>query len=1706
MPIRHFTKQDIRITPNLLDEFGAIYSFAFNPSAGETSSTLFINIVNQEGFYDVNSLKKAMSYLTYFKFDILGGYPEGLTMFAFLVGYTESISNQSKTLRLEFKDGSHILDRVYVALLNKEVEKSSQNSIPELKTFSKKIFCETCDPLQDVERFSVKTFDQRRIINNASSPFSGSVWGENIYGSPISGGLILVGKEKYTKSNCEIANCDYNFTELKNAAAKIGVFIRIPDIFPFYRITDSGTLKEKLTQFCSKFGFGFRYDFSQNPRSGHYIYPTETPDGNNSVYAKLEKLKKFAKDFKSLNPKDPVVINITDEESIESTEKRFTSLLVKKNGEYQEKTKTVNYKAVLNPIKLRDVMKFNTEHSGFRSEAELITSSVMAKYSRVARILYNIGLSGSGGKPKALIPLGFLPLSQLRSGTEKIEYITRGATSVKAQLLKMLLKWHLFFKDGALVPEGEESTIKPKFQEFDPEMFDVYIGVHSEENEKKYEKLETDILKFLGKYYFNFITPDETVLLNPSPFMQGSITVKLTPESKQYFISDKVCSEVTPRAIPSPVPLNISAISSYDGAIVSAVENVGKSLNSTDSGSTWNKDNLPGNKPWTCVASSKDGVNVYAASNGHGVYRSQDSGLTWELLLVRNSPDTFWWTSIACSQDGAWVFAVNSSELKYYQSPHYGSDATWSSYNATGFPLANAQDHMLSSIICSSDGSRVSVSTLGGDFYSRSTTDLFGDLNQLRFWDPISLPVTCAACSDDGKTIFLSRSDRLGAVVGSHIYRSQNYGQPGTFSPMLVSPKKSWASVSCSFDGKNVTALTSGGDLYISFDSGFSWVLQEAIKGWRAVIVSRSGKRIIGSTLDKKFYNLLFPTKTPDGSIEELVILDASSISTSKHGDIVSIAANPGFISTSDDLTRAWRYHPAPGLGPNLWVDVASSSDGKTIFAARRFGMAPPPGAPAPKCPIDYSSTTGALGSWLTLPEHANVAGMLDREFTSIACSSDGKMVYAADAHNGFLFFWTFDAASNTYIAHNATVNGSRIVVQIGHLLEFEPAIEAEPKTFTSIACSAIGDVVILSTVQGQIYERNLTLGPEPNNMQFVRSTKQFDSLGGLGLISCVACSANGTVLFFTVDGGFIYRKESTAWNSSWSETNSLRGNWSSISCSASGREAIALTKFGQLYVSSDSGNKWVLQAHPKRWKVAKITEDGQLIVGTVLDGRVFVVPFADEVPSLNTGGGGDPSLTGETLETQPRIECRQSSCFGHPLPFIDVMEGGVLPDGSKLLNSENNKVTIHERTAVFAGDDQIITEFLQKVTIRVERLGCKTTSEDIEEVSNPLDIFKPIFYKLTGPIANYQLTTLDTRDLVRTVKLSSFQPLTAKSATGIVIDPEERKNIINFACAILPSKKLIDKLFKISPIHPATNTKDKTWHNDIKKRAAEERNASMLFCKVQEDPSSENDVQWIKDATGQFFANPCYCRSSPFSGARGVFDPNKKPHVIGLKTSIASSFVIKLEEIFGKSHESLISLDPRLSAGELQVILPCGTLLGNSITEEYAANFSETIARTMFYYPFIKTYHNFEPQINAAKINVSHEDLSHLVYREFSNPKVFSNFTNGAGQIIDIPLEIESPTRAGFMSLLDYFKEIKAIEENSSMLLARKKLTITLAATDSLGAFVNFLKANDGFSSISIEKSNDVLNLILSFENKPPKKFDMFRELTSAAKIGREF
>ena len=528
MPVRYFSTKDIEINSPQLQELGYIYNFDFQPSLNGGDTGLVLNIINREGIYDTDLLKGMMSFQNYFKFDILGGAEKkGITLYAYLVGYTEEINAESKTLKLDFKDGSHILDRVFVALLNKEIQASGLNSIQERQVFTKKILCNTCNIMAD-NNFTSVNFSQERILHNSSSHLMPSIQGQNVYGNSVMGGIILVGKEKFTKSACEIPDTDFNFTELKIAARRIGVYIDIPDLFPFFRVKTGGTLKEVLTIFANRFGFSYRYNFGRNPQAGHYISAVEIIHSSSqdlSVYRSINELKDFAKNYFPSNKGDPIVTGISDSESISETKENYTAIRAQKNTEEKARTRKVNYFINLVPVKIRDIL---SESQG-RTEEQLMISAALRKYSSVARDLYNVSI-------ETFSALGLFKWSKHPDSKFLISSLS---SQVSHNVIKAITQWQLYFEENKIYDRGALKTI----QIIDYSLFDVYLAHHSSHAEAEISKFEDGIVNFLGKYYYTPVTQAENLHQSAGFLSTKTFTSKITPEVKEYDTSS-ICRSV----------------------------------------------------------------------------------------------------------------------------------------------------------------------------------------------------------------------------------------------------------------------------------------------------------------------------------------------------------------------------------------------------------------------------------------------------------------------------------------------------------------------------------------------------------------------------------------------------------------------------------------------------------------------------------------------------------------------------------------------------------------------------------------------------------------------------------------------------------------------------------------------------------------------------------------------------------------------------------------------------------------------------------------------------------------------------------------------------------------------------------------------------------------------------------------------------------
>jgi hypothetical protein len=223
------------------------------------------------------------------------------------------------------------------------------------------------------------------------------------------------------------------------------------------------------------------------------------------------------------------------------------------------------------------------------------------------------------------------------------------------------------------------------------------------------------------------------------------------------------------------------------------------------------------NRTWTCVASSADGMKLFAGDHGPGLlYASLDAGATWTPHESSRR-----WQSVACSADGSKVVAVDQGigNGKIYTSIDFGTNWTARATNANWLSVAS-----------SSDGTKLAAVVYGGQIYVSPDSGVT--------WTPHGVTtnwVSIASSSDGTKLV--------AAVQGGLIYNSIDSGV--TWNPLPLIFATNWVSVVSSANGDKLVAVVYGGLIYTSTNSGALWFQRESLRNWLSTASSSDGAKLV---------------------------------------------------------------------------------------------------------------------------------------------------------------------------------------------------------------------------------------------------------------------------------------------------------------------------------------------------------------------------------------------------------------------------------------------------------------------------------------------------------------------------------------------------------------------------------------------------------------------------------------------------------------------------------------------------------------------------------------------------------------------------------------------------------------------------------------------------------------------------------------------
>jgi hypothetical protein len=223
---------------------GVIYGLSVNIGYSSEPTKLVLDIVNKDGVYATPVLNRAAS-VSFGNFNFNG----------VIWSYDQKETASEKTLQVTLVDNSIILDRYYVLLWKRGLLDLQGNEVLKSRTFD---FSEESIlvPKQNngLQGFSFAQFEEKRLGNQTIQMKSRALDARRV------GNAILVGKEKFANSACDIPDTYYTFDDLRGVLPINGAFPSNNE----WKATHEGTLREVLSSWASDLGFDYYWDFSSN--------------------------------------------------------------------------------------------------------------------------------------------------------------------------------------------------------------------------------------------------------------------------------------------------------------------------------------------------------------------------------------------------------------------------------------------------------------------------------------------------------------------------------------------------------------------------------------------------------------------------------------------------------------------------------------------------------------------------------------------------------------------------------------------------------------------------------------------------------------------------------------------------------------------------------------------------------------------------------------------------------------------------------------------------------------------------------------------------------------------------------------------------------------------------------------------------------------------------------------------------------------------------------------------------------------------------------------------------------------------------------------------------------------------------------------------------------------------------------------------------
>ncbi len=171
---------------------------------------------------------------------------------------------------------------------------------------------------------------------------------------------------------------------------------------------------------------------------------------------------------------------------------------------------------------------------------------------------------------------------------------------------------------------------------------------------------------------------------------------------------------------------------------------------------------------------------------------------------------------------------------------------------------------------------------------------------------------------------------------GGGIYTSSNSGSTWA---QTSAPTTTWQAVASSSDGTHLVAASSVGGIYKSSNSGSTWAKTSApiVSYWQAVASSSDGTHLVAASTGTGSWGIY--TSSDSGSTwtqTSAPVENYTAVASSSDGTHLVAVSSGGGIYTSSDSGSTWTQMSAPFA---TYASVASSSDGAHLVATATGGI-----------------------------------------------------------------------------------------------------------------------------------------------------------------------------------------------------------------------------------------------------------------------------------------------------------------------------------------------------------------------------------------------------------------------------------------------------------------------------------------------------------------------------------------------------------------------------------------------------------------------------------------------------------------------------------------------------------------------------------------------------------------------------------------------